>query len=106
MDCDEAGGEVAVHASQSGKTWIGGIAGAVAVDQLPILSVGGTGTGAGKCGLGRDFVSQSSGVSAGASVPIATATATGRPAVERIVTTPRPGTALARRASPEMVRVR
>jgi Transposase IS200 like len=44
-----------LHASQSGETWIGGIARAVAVEQLSILPAGRTWTRAGERRLGKDF---------------------------------------------------
>jgi len=48
LDVEEAGGEVAVHAPQSGETRIGGVAGVMAVEQLPGLRVGGRRRGAGQ----------------------------------------------------------
>src|SRR5215467_11241214 len=45
MDCKETGGEVAVHASQSGEAWIGRVARAMALEQLSILPIGRSRTG-------------------------------------------------------------
>ena len=58
VDDEEAGGEIEVHAPQSGKARTGRLARIVAMEQLPLLCSRRIWRGAGQRRLGRDFVSR------------------------------------------------
>ena len=65
LDLKKASGEAAVHASESGQTRTGGVAGAVAMEQLSFLFSRRSRSGASECGLDQDFVSRPCSVSRG-----------------------------------------
>src|SRR5450631_3432458 len=56
MDDEKTRRETALHASQSRETWIGRVAGAMAMEQLSALFARRRRSRASECGMGKDIV--------------------------------------------------